>query len=305
MSLPIHPSAAICYAAVFPAQQIPENMLYLGCPMWANPKWKGSLFPQNSLSGDFLSHYSRYFNSVEGNTTFYADPSAETVQRWATQTAEDFRFTLKVPQRISHQQVDNIPQQLAQWLQLVAPLQQKLALIHLQLPARSGPQQLTSIAGLLEQICSEHRCAVEVRHAAFFDKAQHEVALHKLLQRFNAERVVFDSRALFAVAATDDALAEAQRKKPRLPVHAISFTDTPMLRFIGTNDMQHNRQFYQPWLNKIRQWLEQGKTPFCFFHTPDNALAPQLCRLFAQDLGAEHACLTPWPEEQISQLDLL
>ncbi|MDX1391101.1 MAG: DUF72 domain-containing protein, partial [Rheinheimera sp.] len=130
------------------------------------------------------------------------------------------------------------------------------------------------------------------------DKAKHEISLHKMLQRFDAERVVLDSRALFAADASTGALQDAQAKKPRLPVHAISFSQTPVLRFIGTDDMAHNRRFYQPWLSKIRHWLDDGKSPFCYFHTPDNQLAPQLCRQFAADLAYPHPCLAPWPAEQ-------
>ena len=71
--------------------------------MWANERWKANLFPNNSRSTDFLAHYSRYFNTVEGNTTFYADPNAETILRWAATVPADFRFSLKVPKRLSHQ----------------------------------------------------------------------------------------------------------------------------------------------------------------------------------------------------------
>ncbi len=78
-------------------------MLYLGCPAWASSQWKGSLYAIDTKAADFLSVYSQYFNSVEGNTTFYADPTADTLLRWQQQTAENFRFVLKVPQRISHQ----------------------------------------------------------------------------------------------------------------------------------------------------------------------------------------------------------
>lgn len=280
-------------------------MLYLGCPMWANAKWKNTLYPAATPATAFLSHYSQYFNSVEGNTTFYADPSDDTIKRWAEQSADSFRFTLKVPQTITHQENPDWISQLQQWLQRVAPLGRKLALVHLQLPASFGPEKLPQLHALLAEITLHQLCAVEVRHPAFFDKSSNEIALHRLLQQFNAERVVFDSRALFSVSATDAAIQHAQSKKPRLPVHAISFTQQPMLRFIGLNDMAINRHFYQPWLSKIKQWLEQGKTPYCFFHTPDNTLAPQLCRLFVQDLGIEHPCMQPWPDEQQQQLGLL
>ncbi|MDP5141179.1 DUF72 domain-containing protein [Rheinheimera baltica] len=273
-------------------------MLYLGCPLWANPKWKSTLFTSDAKPTDFLLQYGHYFNSAEGNTTFYADPSDETLQRWHRDTPADYRFVLKVPQRISHQAAPDSAEQLTVWLEKMAILGEKLAMVQLQLPARCGPAQLPQIQAMLALISQHHRCALEVRHVAFFDKAEHEIQLHRMLQHYGAERVVFDSRALFSVTPDTPALLDAHAKKPRLPVHAISFSQTPMLRFIGTDDMTLNSQFYQPWLLKVRQWLDEGKSPFCFFHTPDNTLAPVLCRQFAAALQYPHPCRDPWPGEQ-------
>lgn len=278
--------------------KVKSAMLYLGCPVWANPKWKNTIYTVDAKATDFLPQYARYFNSAEGNTTFYADPSDDTLKRWQQDTPAHYRFVLKVPQRISHNGGADSLLQLADWLKRMAMLGQKLALVHLQLPARTGPADFGQISTLVEQISQQCHCALEVRHPAFFDKGQYEIQLHKMLQHYQAERVVIDSRALFSVPATNQALIDAQAKKPRVPVHAISFSQTPVLRFIGTDDMVVNRQFYQPWLTKVQQWLDEGKSPFCFFHTPDNHLAPQLCRQFAQDLAYPHSCLEPWPGEQ-------
>ncbi|MCC5853112.1 MAG: DUF72 domain-containing protein [Alkalimonas sp.] len=277
-------------------------MLYLGCPMWANASWKQSLFSPSCKTADFLQQYSQVFNTVEGNTTFYADPKAEALLRWASQTQADFRFVLKVPSRISHQTSADAKAELKHWWHSLQPLHSRIGQVHLQLPASAGPSEQTLIASLLDALVADVRCCVEVRHPAFFDKADHEVGLNRMLRDYGAERVVFDSRALFAVPASHPALSDAQRKKPRLPVHAICLTDAPVLRFIGCDDAAINRQYYQPWLAKIRQWLDEGKTPYCFFHTPDNASAPQLCRDFIADLGITHPVLNPWPGEQ-SQAD--
>ncbi len=75
---------------------------YLGCPSWSENAWRDYLYPQDAKSTDFLKLYSQVFNAVEGNTTFYASPSAATVQRWAEIMPEHFRFTAKFPGDISH-----------------------------------------------------------------------------------------------------------------------------------------------------------------------------------------------------------
>ena len=279
-------------------------MLYLGCPMWANSRWKGSLYKEDTPANGFLAAYSLYFNSVEGNTSFYADPDSQQLQHWAEQLPENFRFVFKMPQRFSHKLAELNQSDVQQWWQHFAPVHPFIGLIHLQLPASSGPAMLPKLAQVLEWLTDAAPLAVEVRHPVFFDKAEQELALNRLLQQYHAERVILDSRALFSVAATTPALLDAQGKKPRLPVHAICLSDRPMLRFIGTNDLELNRQFYTPWLAKINGWLREGKSPYCFFHTPDNTLAPHLCRQFAADLQQPHSVLAPWPGEQQAQLAL-
>ncbi|HAW92825.1 MAG: hypothetical protein CML22_04755 [Rheinheimera sp.] len=279
-------------------------MLYLGCPMWANSRWKGNLFADDLSSNEFLTGYSQYFNSVEGNTSFYADPATHQLERWAEQLPVHFRFVFKIPRRFSHALNELDHSALQAWWHHFTPVHRYIGLIHLQLPASTGPALLGQLTTVLELLSSKIPMVVEVRHPAFFDKAEHELTLNRLLQKFGVERVVFDSRALFSVPASSPALLDAQGKKPRLPVHAICLSDRPVLRFIGTDDMDLNRQFYTPWLAKINSWLAEGKTPYCFFHTPDNTLAPQLCRQFAVDLQQPHSVLAPWPGEQQAQLGL-
>jgi uncharacterized protein YecE (DUF72 family) len=277
-------------------------MYYLGCPMWANPRWRGNLFADDSQATTFLSQYGRFFNAVEGNTTFYASPSADIILRWDEQSPESFRFNFKVPKSISHQLATI--SELNIWLTLLRPLTAKVGFIHLQLPAGAGPEQLPYLSLLLETIRAEHQCAVEVRHPAFFDKALHQQALHQLLRATQTERLCLDSRALFSEPANTAAMIDAQQKKPRLPVHAVALTQQPVFRFIGLDDLTANRPFYQPWLQKMQQWCSQGFTPYAFFHTPDNTQAPLLARQFAADFlhqsGISHPVLAPWPESPIA-----
>ncbi len=279
-------------------------MYYLGCPMWANQRWRGNLYSSDCTPNHFLSQYGRFFNAVEGNTTFYAMPSIETIARWDAQSPETFRFNFKVPQSISHQHAEI--SELHQWLALIRPLSSKIGFIHLQLPSSSGPEQLPYITSLLEVIRKEHSCALELRHSAFFDKGLQQQQLHQLLRITNTERLCLDSRALFSVAPDNPTLLDAQQKKPKLPVQVVAITRQPVFRFIGLDDLAANRPFYQPWLLKMQQWRAEGLTPFAFFHTPDNALAPLLARQFATDFaeltGESHQVLAPWPDEELSPL---
>lgn len=65
-------------------------MIYIGLPQWSHPKWA-------RLGITSLEEYARHFNCVEGNTTLYALPKAEIVDRWYAQTTDDFRFCFNFP----------------------------------------------------------------------------------------------------------------------------------------------------------------------------------------------------------------
>lgn len=79
-----------------------EN-IYIGCSGFYNNDWKGSLYPEDAKSKDFLTLYSREFNAVEINSTFYRKPTAKTLQKWFDETPEDFKFFIKIPKTITHE----------------------------------------------------------------------------------------------------------------------------------------------------------------------------------------------------------
>ena len=99
-----------------------------------------------------------------------------------------------------------------------------------------------------------------------------------------------DSRPVFSAPPTTEAVIDAHQKKPKVPAHAIATADQPMIRFIGHPDQDTNVEFFQPWLKKIPEWIDQGKQPYVMIHTPDNVEAPQLAKRLYQTLS-ENALL--------------
>ena len=75
---------------------------YLGTIGFTYPEWKGNFYPSGLPANQSLNYYSRIFNSVEINTTFYGPQPAAQIQRWAVATPEDFCFCLKAPRRVTH-----------------------------------------------------------------------------------------------------------------------------------------------------------------------------------------------------------
>jgi len=277
---------------------------FLGCPSWSENAWRDYLYPQDAKSSDFLDLYSRVFNAVEGNTTFYASPSASTVQRWAEIMPEHFRFTAKFPGDISHG--GDLRDQLTAtetFLQLLSPLGERVS----PLSKSFTPQRLPELAGFIDAV--DRPLAIEVRHDDFFAKGDAERSLNRLLLDRGVERICLDPRALFSCTSTDPSVLHAQSKKPRVPPRPAAFTQWPQVRFIGHPQLEANDPFLVPWVEKIALWIEEGRTPYIFLHTADNLLAAKLAQRFHAQLMLRLPGLPPLPElyrePAVEQLGLL
>jgi uncharacterized protein YecE (DUF72 family) len=76
--------------------------LNVGCSGWSYDAWINHFYPKRYESKRFLEYYSRVFDYVEIDSTFYSIPKRSMVQRWAAVTPEHFRFTAKFPQVVTH-----------------------------------------------------------------------------------------------------------------------------------------------------------------------------------------------------------
>ncbi|MDA4128782.1 MAG: DUF72 domain-containing protein [Thaumarchaeota archaeon] len=75
---------------------------YVGVSGFSYPSWKGKFYRTDAKSDEFLTHYSQRLESVEINSSFYAQPSATMVKSWSERTGEGFRFSFKAPRLITH-----------------------------------------------------------------------------------------------------------------------------------------------------------------------------------------------------------
>jgi uncharacterized protein YecE (DUF72 family) len=271
--------------------------LHVGCAMWTHVAWQGRELPHPLPPRDRLRAYARWCNAVEGNTTFYATPSVETVTSWAEQTGSDFRFLLKLPRPITHERrLADVAEPLRAFLSAIEPLGPRTHALWVQLPPTFTPGDLDALAGFLRKLPGRYRYAVEVRHRAFFEDPRWEQRLEQVLGSVGAEWVTFDTTVLYETPASSDAEREAWTKKPRLPRRQRALTAHPIVRYIGRDDEALTVAGWQPWLETVVGWLREGRSPTIFIHTPDNDAALTLARRFHEDVRARLPEVEPLPE---------
>ena len=296
MSDPIH-------GEMLKTKPMPQKPPYfIGLPQWHHSRW----YSPEHKDIDSLSVYASHFSSVEGNHSFYGLPSANSIQQWRLQTPDNFEFCFKFPRTISHSgNLLDCDHLVEEFLNRVEPLGQRLGILWLQLSQQFSPQHLSSLDHFLAQLPNHYEYAVEVRNLSFFDKSDHEKQLNQILIKHNANRVIFDTRGLFANPAEDDDTLDALNKKPRVPTHVIATGKKPLIRFISPMNLDLAEDYLRPWVIKVAQWIGEGKTPYLFFHTPGNQQAPELARRFSQQLNQINASIPMvqlWDKEPKQQL---
>ncbi|QYC41054.1 hypothetical protein Nocox_17210 [Nonomuraea coxensis DSM 45129] len=265
--------------------------------MWTHAKWPGRFLPPHLAAGERLGAYATWCNAVEGNTTFYATPSRDTVESWARQTPPDFRFVVKLPKPVTHERrLADVDEPMRAFLEAMAPIESRTHALWVQLPGSFGPGEVGALAAFLRRVPRSYRCAVEVRHPAFFADDHAGRLLERVLDAAGAEWVPFDTTALFAAPPASDAERDAWTKKPRLPRRSRALTGHPIVRYLGRDATERTVEGWRPWLDTVVAWLREGRSPTLFVHTPDNADALELARRFHDEVRARLPELEPLPE---------
>ena len=268
-------------------------VLRVGCPMWAHPPWVGTyLSPGNK--GRELAEYARWCNSVEGNTTFYAEPTARTVERWAEQAPEDFRFVFKLPRTITHERrLHDAGPLVASFLRRIEPLGGRVGPVQVQLPPSFGPESFTVLRRFVASLPRSHDWVVELRHHGYFADGPAHRSIDDLLSQRGIGRVVLDTRPLYAAPPRSDAALAERDSKPRLPVLTDVVGSHPIVRVIGEDDRDGTLTGLRRWIPRLVTWLEEGREPYLFVHQPENLDSPGIARVIHGEVAARVADLRP------------
>lgn len=165
----------------------------VGCQGWNYDDWvtgAGStpvFYPKGTRAAEMLGFYARVFDTVEVDSTFYAVPSAQTLDGWNKRTPRAFTFSLKLPQTITHEWAlrPGGLEELSVYCDRAQLLGEKLAVTLIQLPPHFTltPENATAFRDFLEQLPRDIRFAVEFRSPDWLHKkvidlmAKHNVAV--------------------------------------------------------------------------------------------------------------------------------
>ncbi|MCL5437707.1 MAG: DUF72 domain-containing protein [Candidatus Thermoplasmatota archaeon] len=142
----------------------------IGCSGWSYRAWVGPFFPAGTGPADYLRQYSRIFDAVEIDSSFYGTPKASSIDNWKKATPENFLFHAKVPGDITHRKMLNdTEEELEHFLESVGRLGEKLGIVLFQFPPsftfNEGYADLIRLMGNLPR---EVKFAMEFRNESWF-----------------------------------------------------------------------------------------------------------------------------------------
>ena len=230
--------------------------LNIGTSGWHYRHWLGPFYPDHMDSADMLSHYCRYFTTVEINNSFYRLPSEETLADWRRTVPKTFCFSVKASRYLTHmKKLKDFHRPLQTFLYRVGVLENRLGPVLFQLPPRwkFNPERLQAfVAGLP----SGFRFVFEFRDPSWYDPRAFEI----LAERNMALCIHDMAGSVSPKAVTGDFI---------------------YVRFHGPQKYggHYDTQTLSGWAGAFSTWKRQGKTIFCYFnndaqgHAVRNALA--------------------------------
>lgn len=162
----------------------------LGTQGWNYDAWVGPFYPEGTKAVDFLNVYSRAFDTVEVDSTFYAVPPAKTIRGWAQRTPPGFAFALKMPQEITHERrLRDVADLATEFFDRARELEDKLGPVLLQMGPDFGPGELPALAKFLDVLPEDIAFAIEFR-----DKGWIHEGVVALLTEHNVALALTDAR---------------------------------------------------------------------------------------------------------------
>lgn len=158
----------------------------IGTAGWAIPSRYSNLF---TGEGTHLQRYARRLSCVEINSSFYKPHQRKTYARWAASTPATFRFTVKLPKVLTHDQRLTDPNAvLDRFAGEVEGLGRKLGAVLVQLPpslvfdARIAGDFFSALSNRVHApvVC-------EPRHASWFTPAIDDWFAHRRIARVAAD----------------------------------------------------------------------------------------------------------------------
>ena len=226
---------------------------HVGTSGYSYKQWKGNFYPEKLPDKKMLSYYAQHFSTVEINSTFHRFPTTNTVEAWAGQVPDSFRFVLKGRQTITHfRRLQNAEDQIDDFINIASVLGERQGPLFFQLPP-NFKKDLPRLDAFLNYVDGRAAVVVQLQHASWFDDD-----VYSCLRAHSA-----------ALCSVDDEGPSCDK--------VIGTTDWGMYACV---EERYTEARLKKWIDKLK--AEDWNEVFVFFKHEDVGAGPKLAARFLE-----------------------
>src|SRR5688572_20982086 len=226
-------------------------MLYVGTSGYSYKEWKGSFYPEKIPAKDMLSYYASRLQAVELNNTFYRLPQESMIESWKSQVPENFRFSVKASQLITHfKKLKDAANETRLMLERFTAFEARLGAVLFRLPP-DMKKDIKRLETFLKHLPAHPPAAFQLEDPTWFDDD-----VLALLRSQNRALSVTDS---------DD-----------MPVSHIN--KTADWGYVRLRRVDYSESELKEWITRVR--AQDWTNTFVFFKHEDEGTGPKLAARF-------------------------
>jgi len=219
--------------------------VFVGTSGFSYPHWgKGVFYPEDLPQRDWFLYYTKQFDTVELNVSFYRLPKKEVFTGWRKKAGENFVFSVKGNRFITHiKRLKDCQEPVKRFFENAIKIKREKDIVLWQLSPRfkADPERLSKFLKLLPK---NWRYAFEFRDESWLSEK-----IYKMLKQYNTAIVFQDY--------------------PDWPITEKITADFVYLRFHGKTHLYtscYTEKELTGWANKIKAWQKKGPDCYAFFN---------------------------------------
>lgn len=226
--------------------------IHIGTSGWSYKHWIGRFYPEKSSPEQQFEFYTKHFDTVEINNSFYRLPPRSVFENWYEHSPKNFLFVVKANRFITHSlKLTRLQEPLARMFGSIDALKEKSGPILFQLPPK-WKVNVDRFHEFLKALPKGHQYVFEFRNETWY----HE-EIYQLLRAYHCGFCIYE-------------LAEHQS-----PVEVT--TDFVYLRLHGPNQFKYQGSYsdavLKKWAKQCIAWQKERKDVYVYFDNDQNAYA--------------------------------
>ncbi len=152
-----------------------KKKIYIGTSGWHYKHWIGRFYPEKISAKEQFEFYTKHFNNVEINNSFYKLPPREVFEGWYQYSPKKFTFIIKANRFITHNLKLSRPQEpITRLFNSILALKEKLGPILFQLPPKWNVN-VERLRDFITALPKGHRYVFEFRNETWYTQEVYDV----------------------------------------------------------------------------------------------------------------------------------